>query len=238
MKKSVSFIVAAIAGLAMTALAATPGMALPTLQLGIPGADYVQSGSVDVNGVTVDLTESTITFDNPFTLQVLGATSPEFVDVIFDVKLFVSFEHNDFLANSSGTVTVGGVTMGVGDAAFGVPPELVPHGVFPTDYLVFDLPDLNVGTGTDIITNTQPGQTGTDTGVILNLNVSYEDFFYLHFDATGAYEKKNGDVQTVKAPFSHDADAPPGKVPEPGTLTLFGFGLAGLGFLRRRPKKQ
>ncbi len=201
------------------------------------------------------VSESWLTYDNPLTLEVLGATTPAWTHTIDQVTLYVSVPQQYY--NESGSITIQGlpspdeddpvtdvtVLLGAGGIppAFGTPllplaypgdtPKEVPlHGIFPTAYWAVSLPDLMVEDAGETVFNYNPGETGTDTGDIQSYQVKYSGLFWIHFDLGGVAH--NGHLKTTFAPFSHDADAV--LIPEPATLALLGSGLAGMVFFRRR----
>lgn len=234
---------AAAAISAIVLLAPRAAEAVPTLQLYLPDGVYADSRTID--GVTV--TESWLTFSKPFDLIVAGATSPHKVARITDVTLWISIQDTNFNdAPDDGTVIVtleDGtiVNLGKGDATYGTPSLLAPHGIFPAHYFEVALPDLEVaGAGETVYDyNTDfdpanPDASGSDSGDQQTLNIDYSaEFFYLHMDLTGTALDADGKVlKTAFAPFSHDADAPT-SVPEPGTLAVFAMGLFILAAARR-----
>jgi len=94
------------------------------------------------------------------------------------------------------------------------------------------------------------GGTPTTTGQIMKLMVNVSGFDAVHFDAfdhyaTGTIGSANYTVHPTFAPFSHDltggggvggSGGSGGAAPEPGTLSLVGFGIAGM--LAARKKKR
>lgn len=199
-----------LAGLALGCLCATiaarDALAVPALQLNIPGATYYESYTIDVKGTSVEIVDSLFALEDSFILLVLGAQTAGWVDRITDVTLYIAFETGDYGENPGGSVTVtpeGGtsVVKGTDDATFGTPDGLGPHGVYSAYYLAFALPDLMVGSGTDVITDIEPGEDGTGTGSILDLTVEYDGFFYIHMDVAGRMVFADGlQSQLINAP--------------------------------------
>ncbi|MGC1275224.1 MAG: choice-of-anchor N protein [Planctomycetaceae bacterium] len=92
--------------------------------------------------------------------------------------------------------------------------------------------------------NAFPGADFPDAGqinaYIVNVTTALTGPINLHFDLYDSVQAGNK-AKAVKAPFSHDAETPPGGtpppvVPEPGTFVLLALGGAGLAAFRRRRK--
>ncbi|MEW5803165.1 MAG: choice-of-anchor N protein [bacterium] len=203
--------------------------AVPTLQLYLPDAVYAQSR--EINGVEV--TDSWLTLQDPFSLVVAGATQPNRVDIIKDVTLWIAIQEEDYLNNQTGTVTIkdasGSIVEPIGSVRFGTPDPLSRHGIYDAYYLEYRLPDLEAAAAGEYVYNYaynfDPDNPGTaDTGDLQFYTVSYSGFFWLHMDLSGvAWDLDKGKSWKRVSPYSHDADAPGGSspVPEPSTFWLF-----------------
>lgn len=127
----------------------------------------------------------------------------------------------------------------------GLPPAAVsdwnisPHGIYPSWFTELAVESSTFGkAATDEIRNYQDPISGVESmGIIYKYWVE-TNYDYLHWDA---YCYTDGLVmdKTTKyvAPFSHDAESRT-VIPEPATMLLFGFGLAGAGVVRRFRHKK
>ncbi|MFH1996486.1 MAG: choice-of-anchor N protein [Candidatus Omnitrophota bacterium] len=223
----------------------SPASAVPGLQLYMPDATYYESSP------WVPSEDTWITNSNPFELQVVGATTPNWVHYIDNIELYVSMRESEYLLFQSladPILTIQDIDPNISlarsiyasDFILGMPDGLTPHGMYPTYYASIGLPTLLVETAGETVYDfdkdfdpNDPGASGHDSGDIQHYLVNYfTSIQYLHFDVTGIAH--NGHSKFVKNPYSHDADSLP--VPEPSSMALLGSGLLGLIFtgIRRR----
>ncbi len=207
--KLVGMLVIALVGIGgLTSLS----YAIPSLQLYIPGSTYNPD------------TESWLTIEPHFELQVLGASSPHQADYITNLTLYIAMLKNEYGMDGA-YVNINGSPITFSD--YGTP--MPPHSIYPTYYCAYSLPDLLVSTAGETIWNYNPGEEGeSDTGDIFSLNLDAIGYTFIHF----------GKTWDRKAPFSHDADSPGAPVvPEPTSILLLGMGLFRAKRLIKRRKK-
>ena len=210
----------------------TSAFAVPGIQLFIDGATYDNA------------TGTWITTSNTFDLYVIAK------DGISDV--YVSMAIEDF-AITDNPNAAGVAVNGVGSYnpwTYGYAPlsndpatwdggsaDLARHGEYPAWYSQFyagsfgnsgKIGDATGGTWSPTSGTVAPGNT---YGSWRKFSIEVLGTHAIHFDAFTL--NADGTIDQF-APFSHDASA----IPEPTTVALFGLGLAGVGFLRRRKKRQ
>ena len=120
-----------------------------------------------------------------------------------------------------------------------------PHGMHMSGFThwleltlgTFDTPDSEIMNFMGPVLDAASYKACTDTNVastcpaqisVINVAAGSTGFTLMHFDLIGM---KGNDG--IFSPFSHDLTDPP-RLPEPGTLLLFAFGLLSIVFIRRR----
>lgn len=120
---------------AILLLAPTAALAIPSLQL------YMSNSTYD------PVSESWMSYDNPLTLQVLGATTPAWTHTIEDVTLYVSVPQQYY--NSGGSIDIQGLPS--------APPS--PDEVDPVTDLLGNGGRPPDGFGTPLLPPAYPGDT-------------------------------------------------------------------------------
>jgi hypothetical protein len=229
-------------------LAGISAEASPILQLGISNGSYdLDSGDV-------------VTTDKVFTLNAYGkAKSGSAISLSTTYFISIAIMAEEALNPANfGSFIIGTNTYTLSDMVFGNPPfeadlgqqggDLSSHGIYDTWFLQhafkFSVSDLTSNVNVE---NTPEFDPLTNAGAdyyFKSFNVDAQGLFTgynLHFDLFSTLVSKKGDVTIGShAPFSHDAstayvslDSSTSSVPEPSTLAIFGFALAGLFFSRK-----
>ena len=238
-------------------LVPTLSLAVPNLQIYIPGATYVN--------------ETWVINSYNYKLWVIGANLP-----IYDVKFAAAVPYDGNGSNGSIDVTwVQGertgdptdtldedtdyFTKGPATPTMGDGTELPPHGVFPTSYYEYFIGDFCFGMTKD---NKEDYETvydyvppdpedeyeemtdeygnpayGWGYGEIkkFDISVSVPGYTWVDIVAYDHYIQANEKIHCIFTPFSHDGAS---AIPEPATMLLLGSGLIGLGWIGRKKAKK
>ena len=216
-------------------------MALPSLQLGPDPANP--------DSWTYDSTDTWVVSDTSFNLSAYALDSAwdDPITTLGYAYLIAAAVPSTTDANAF-DINVSGATLV--DSGFGAPPiedpnSLSPHDVYDTYYQVYEF--MFDMTSPVVIGDTQPGETGSDTGYAysfsIDINSLMEGVSGVHFDLftvstlTGQWNPDDGilDKKLVQAvaPYSHDAEY---RVPEPTMVGLLAIGLIAMVVTRRRMK--
>lgn len=223
--------------LASALLFTTSARAVPTLQLDIIGGYYdAATQTVFSNGPTFSL----VAYAAPGSqtdAEILGQMF--YISAAFVPRLVQdpSFDAGSFDINGASVAATHA------NLSYGIPPggddNLGKHGIYETYYheVSFSFDAADTVTSYNVQDNAGGGlfdEAGTDMFFkSWEFNVASLGAYQLHFDLY------NGD-RSLFAPFSHDAESHAHnfgtntEVPEPSALAILGFGLLGIGLIRRK----
>ncbi len=230
-------------------LAAAPASALPKLQLYSPGAEYVD--------------ESWLTYDNPYTLMVVGWDNR--ASVITDLNLVISLpeDYNGqtydaglvewvrvrgvpgdtalSTDNNPGNRTGVDVRLLPGDLQFGSPDypgngAFPPHDVYPCSFWQIVLPDLQLDSAAEDVYDFTQDFDPDDPGDAEHTgDIQYYEISYVPYDPEVLIHIDAFGLAGGRYWVApFSHDADAGYTPEPATMGLLLAGLAGLGFVKRR----
>lgn len=235
LKLAILFIIAIVCSV----LIVSPALAIPELQLNVPGGTYVSDfdGDGQLDG---PLDEGMSTSSSNFTLQAFYKHNqdPNIGNPTFYLSCALLTLDGQTLSNDT-TPLVNIVINGspITTWSYGTPELMPPHGVFGTYYyqLAFNFaPGDYISGGIFNVADS----TGSANGYVhdFNLDVSgLNNNYAMVFDLYTYGIKQDGDTKIFFAPFSHNASH--NSTPEPASLTLLGLGLLGvLKFGKKRNK--
>jgi hypothetical protein len=238
-----SFRASALAGgvvIALLLFSATPGFAVPTLQVDIFGGTYDPT------------TETTVTSDKTFTVRawLTPGNDPDLISEWYYLSVAVAPKVADTFNPTGSSFEIDGDTINVTEEmSFGVPPleaavehdaqDLGKHSIFETFFAEFEFKFDPLSQYATVNVQDDPGTalaSGTGSYVIefeidaTNLSGSVDGQpIGLHFDLYSS-KVKDGDTDVDDfAPFSHDAEYRPptgggggsGEIPEPASVAIW-----------------
>jgi hypothetical protein len=164
----------------------------------------------------------------PTTVTIIGAGS----DLITDLNIFINLE--DSAASLVGPNTLwNDMTMALehnGTTVVLNQGDVLKDGLFIVTFDDAALTNISAVVD-DAVGSLRPDDAVGDLLSAFNGHSLAGNWNLTFTDVTGAFF---GETALIHWNISGDAVAPTTAVPEPGTLALFGLGLAGLGFARRR----
>ncbi len=256
--KNLTSIKKALFGAAMIGISSLSN-AIPTLQLGIAGGTYdAATQTIIASSSSFSLYAYLIAdYSNKITDQysISMAVTPQ----VNSPSSLGSFSVNGNPINVTSGMTYGipPLDATVEISAGGDSHDLQTHSIFPTYFTeqIFSFSAANQSSTFNTADHPSWGpQSGTGMYFqkfdidVTNLDSNYAIHFDLYNTALLECKKKDkgcipGNLDITQfAPFSHDAQSgngdggggPPNEVPEPTAVLLFGLGLLGLGWTRRK----
>jgi|SRR5688572_12488026 len=234
------------------ALGAGTANAIPTLQIYIEGATYddasdtwVLSGDGTFRIWVIGDVESYGTIEDVMLSAAVATSEVAGGSITLDgTTVDGDGDYNGVTDESDAGGAVAGVLHGDGEVpVMGDGSDLPTHGIYGagTSFYQFSLGDFTLVDSEIGDFNGDAAFPGSfpSNGQINAYDVTISGFTTIHFDAFDHIAGGN-EAKYVNAPFSHDGEGGGdgggggGSGPEPGTIALFGMGLAGLAVARRK----
>jgi hypothetical protein len=235
------------------ALGAGTANAIPTLQIYIEGATYddatdtwVLSGDGTFRIWVLGDVESYGTIEDVMLACAVATSEVGGGSITLDgTTVDGDGDYNGVTDESDAGGAVAGVLHGDGEVpVMGDGSDLPTHGIYGagTSFYQFSLGDFTLVDSEIGDFNGDAAFPGSfpSNGQINAYDVTISGFTTIHFDAFDHIAGGN-EAKYVNAPFSHDGEGGGGgggggggSGPEPGTIALFGMGLAGLAVARRK----